>query len=300
MAKSKRIKPVKGARRTRARVGRTMLTPYQKILIDPCNAELTRPYSGELGIVQRFVYDGTINTGGILTCGYLILQPQRPGQAKLAFNASVDAAPVAYDGYAPGYSFVTANGAKCRALAACVQLFASGASFSNLTGEWAIGVLSADTIIQGQSVSVDNLFQLSNQRGTLSKEPVEAKWQPGVLDHTYNTVSEGMGADNNLVFIAYRGAPAGVQLSYRYTAVLEWTPKAGVGIPSTAAIAPGVNHVAEVSALSRAAPGWWHKTTEAIMADMGLAARYVARQGLSLAAGAATNRLNQTFGALML
>lgn len=302
MAKSKRNRPVKGKPRTRARVrAPPTMTPYQRILVDPCNAELTRPYSGEMGIVQRFVYDGTLNTDvATRTCGYMILQPQRPSQAKIALNASVDAAAIAYDGFAPGYSFVSANGAKLRCHAACVQLFASGASFSNLTGEWAVGVLSCDTLPQGASVSADLLFQLSNQRGVLTKEGVEVKWQPGNLDHTYNTVSEALTADNNLIFVAYRGFPAGVGLSYRYTSVLEWTPKVGVGIPGTAAVTAGVNHTAQVAALSSRSAGWWHKPAHDVLEDLGLTARYVARQGMAMAARAATSKLNSVFGAMMI
>lgn len=293
---------MKGKARTRARVrAPPTISPYQRILMDPCNAELTRPYSGEMGIVQRFVYDGTLNNDvGTRTCGYLILQPQRPSQVKIALNASQDSAPLAYDGLAPGYTFLATNGAKLRCHAACAQLFASGASFSNLTGEWAVGVLSCDTLSQGQNVSTDLLFQLSNQRGVLTKEGVEVKWQPGNLDHTYNSLSEGLAADNNLIFIAYRGFPAGASLSYRYTSVLEWTPKVGIGIPSTAAITAGTNHAAQVAALSARSPGWWHKPAHDILEDLGMTPRYVARQGLTAVARVATHRLNSAFGALML
>lgn len=276
------------------------LTPYQKILIDPCHAELTRPYSGEMGIVQRFVYDGTINVDNPdRTCGFLLFQPQRPSSAQFSWGSSSAATAIAYGGNAPGYTFLLANAAKLRCHAACAQLFAAGASFSNLTGEWAVGVLSGDTLQQGASISVDGLFQLSNQRGTLTKEGVEVKWQPGTLDHTYNSVNEGMQADNNLVFVAYRGFPAGVPMSYRYTSVLEWTPKVGVGIPSTAAISPGVAHTEQVAALSTFSPDWWTAPAHAIMQDVGQAARYVARQGLTAAARVATSRLNATFGALL-
>jgi hypothetical protein len=270
------------------------------LVMDPCNAAPTRAYAGEEGIVQRFVYDGTINNSvATRTSGCLILAPQRPAQVKSDADTSSATFPVLYDGNAPGYSFLTTNGAKLRALAACIQVYAAGAAFSTITGEWAAGVVSCDTLAQGSTISVDTLFQISSVRGVINKEGFEVKWQPGTLDNTYTTTSGTVDGDNNVVFVAYRGYPAGVGLTFRYTTVLEWTPKIGIGIPTTAVTTSGVNHEQQLAALSRVAPGWWHKTASDILEDMSRAGRYVARQGLAAASQVAVSRINQTFGALM-
>jgi hypothetical protein len=245
-----------------------LLTNYQRLLSDPCNAHIEGFYGGDTGIVQRFVSDITVNAAAGFTAGYVSFVPA--GNYWLYAGAAAANTPLTatnnFQGPAATWLATAAN--KFRSVAACLQMIPSSVSITNITGELACAVIAANNITTGTSLSVDAVFQLCNDRAVIEKRDYEAKWFPGALDSTYAPVfGTGIGAgtgaltdasDHNAIVIAWRGYPAGSGVSMRLTNVLEWCPNAGVGLAAQSEPrAPYPVHL-EAAALHKKSPSWWN------------------------------------------
>lgn len=270
MAKTKSAKRKAGKRlrpKVTVRKSRGGLTPYQKLLVDPCNASPKSYYGGEQGVVQRLVQDITLNTVAGTTAGYLVFAPA--ANAYVVFNGaspSIPGSPAFFVG--PGAGFLGQVSNKIRSLAACITCVPSAVSMTNITGEIGMAVITYQQFSTTGSYSVDQAFQLCNERKVLAKKEYEAKWYPGGLDQTYagtfntggNTGTAALTdpSDNNAILLCWRGYAPGVAISFRLTNVVEWTPASGQGLSVTSAPNPPYNVHAESSNLHRKDASWWH------------------------------------------
>jgi len=259
------------------------LTDPQKILVDPCAGPLDSFYPGEVGMIQRFGLDVTINTTAGFTAGYISFMPA----ANTYFvygNANSSTAGVATLVNGPGASFLSTAAAKFRPVAACIEIIPSAVSATTVTGELGSAVVSVNTI-NASSQSVDGVFQLTQARSVLAKRSYEAKWYPGTLDSTYAPASGGTAtladqADQNAILVAYRGYPAGTALSIRMTTVLEWTPLVNTGTTVSSQPRAGTNVMAHAADLHSNHSSWWNNFADGVKSDFASAARYVSRAGL--------------------
>lgn len=233
------------------------------LLRDPCNGPVASAYGGEAGIVQRFVQDLTLGTTAGHTCGFAMLSPA--GGVILANSRAAPGetfSPASFPG--PGAGFLGPNAAKFRPLAACITAMPSAVSFTNLTGEIALANVAMNTIEASGTYTIDGIFQLCNARAVLAKKSYEAKWYPSLMDSTYAPASvAGAGSltdpsDHNVILLAWRGYPPTVGLSFRFTNVVEWTPRPALGLSVTTTPRQPVPHMDVSAALHRYNPSWWH------------------------------------------
>lgn len=287
MAKAKKQqKPGKKRTVAKRKAGSTFrgFTSPMRTLLDPCAGPLESYYPGERGMVQRFTLDATINATAGLTAGFVHVIPAAGQWLYYAAATSIaTGTPTAQTG--PGQIFLAANAAKFRPVAACVTVIPSAVSVTNITGEIAAAVVSANTLSTTTTSFVDGVFQLAQARSVLAKREYEIKWYPGTLDSTYAPAVSGTAtladqADQNAVLVAYRGYPAGTSLSLRITVILEWTPVQNIGTAVSSAPRAGTNVTAHAAALHEHQSSWWHNLKTGFMDDLGSAARYVGRTGL--------------------
>nr|WPR18256.1 MAG: hypothetical protein [Chemarfal virus 275] len=300
----KNIKNLPKRNKTRRRGRKTSrmvygLTPYQSLLVDPCNAAYDSPYGGERGMVQRFSADFTLNTLAGLTSGYLAYTPGT-NLYVTGGNASPSVAITPQGFVGPGATFLAASSAKYRPVAACVTIVPAAVSLTNMTGELGCAITAGSQISTTGSYTTDQVFTLTQARGVLAKRVYEVNWYPGIFDGTYATTIPATGsaavtdlADSNAILIAWRGYPAGSALSFRVTVIYEWTPTATVG--TTLSSTPGipVDVHKEAAVLHRARPDFWHNLGNEIKKDAGIAARYVARHAMSAAGSLATGVISR-------
>lgn len=239
------------------------------LLSDPCGAPVTTGlYPGEVGMVERFISENFI-VGAANTAGFLAFHPAT-GWFEFSNNATSAGVSAAtfQSTNAPGNSFLTTNAQKVRGLGACIQAVCSSLSITNITGEIAMGICSADTLALAGTVPVDTLFTTLQARSALTREIKEIKWFPGTFDSRFSTYVSGAtyptwltsGADfsdTNIIVVAVRNVPLGTVINLRVTWVCEWTPKPNLGLVPNPNSSPGVNHLAVVHAMEEAHPSWW-------------------------------------------
>lgn len=307
MAKNKQAKRTRKGKRPASNnnKGYTMrMTPVQQLLLDPCDGPLVSPYGGKRGYLTRFVQDFSLNTATVdRTAGSFAWFP-----GQLFYNTTqtgISSTPVAPSStLGPGNAFCGTNASNVRCVAACVEVIASAMSFSNITGELGVAQINWADTSATVAVSADQLFQLCTSRAVITKDAMEIKWVPGQSDELYSAVVPGTSAAPpnqgvSGILVAYRGCPPGIALTFRVTAVLEWTARSNTGIPaSNGAVAPS-SMQEHVTALTAAKPDWWHNLTNSlahtgqallsnVAHDASLVGRKVAQMGMSrLAARAA-------------
>jgi len=220
-------------------------------------------------MVERFISEATI-VGAANTAAYLAFHPNTGWIQFSNVATSSGASSSSFQtSNAPGQSFLTTNGQKVRGLGACIQAVCSTLSITAITGEIAMGVMSADTLQNNGTISVDTLFSVLQARSALTRETKDVKWFPGSMDNRYATYVNGStnptwlttGADfsdTNIVVVAIRNVPSGTSINLRITWVCEWTPKPLLGLVPHATTSGGVNHLDVVSALHNTHPSWWH------------------------------------------
>jgi len=321
MAKNKNKQSKKAPKRAPRRRGTMRAAPgtnhalaYAQLLRDPCNAStsLEAYYPGEKGFVQRFIADIVTNTTAGHTSGVILFHPNSDGLATLSAAASSGTFVLNAGSYtlssSPGQAFLTGAANKTRSLAACVQCFPSAVSVTNMTGEYAMGVVSMSSTFG--TLSTDNFFNILSNRGNMTKEKAECKWYPGALDDRYsqwNVISAVDSSDTNVIAIAYRGYPAGAALSIRFTNVVEWTPNTSAGLTATNQVSTGVNHNNVVAALQKHDPHWYHNLSReasnfasGFAQDASKVARYGARRVFSYGLATLERSLGSAMGGALL
>lgn len=292
MAKTKTKKargsqPRKGKTKERHR-GNGLAVRYAQLLHNPDNGDhMFDVYDGERGETQKFVSTITLNTTSGHTSGFLHMfgatgngQWQSAASSGTALSTSVSNV-----GY-PGAVFLGANANKTRCKALKLELIPSAASFSTITGEVAAGVSTGAFFATGVT-TVDNIFDIAKAYGPIRREAIVSRWIPSGLDHTYAAYNVAPDEDHNTVFIAYRGWPAGVQISVRITYVVEYTIKNTVGIPPTGAVSVPLGHQHVLAAMQTRDPHWHHSILDevkragvGIARDVGNFGRHMARNGM--------------------
>nr|UJQ92825.1 MAG: hypothetical protein [Narnaviridae sp.] len=278
-------------RKTRKRStggGNIMARRYAHLLHNPDNGDhMFDIYDGERGETQKFVSTITLNTTTGHTSGFLqVLGATGNGQSASGATSSTALTFALLNTGYPGATFLTANANKTRCKALKLELIPSAASFSTITGEVAAGVTTSASFVSG-TTTVDNLFDISKAYGPLRRETVVSRWIPSGLDHTYANYNTVPNEDHNAVFIAYRGWPAGVQISVRITYVVEYTIKNLIGIPPTGAVSVPLGHQHVLAAMQQQDPHWHHSILDevkragvGIAKDAGNFARHMARNGM--------------------
>lgn len=308
MAKNK-MKPKSAPKRSRRRARRSAdpaitngVAKYAALLQDPCNSniDLEERYRGEQGFVQRFVSDGTINTTAGHTAGFVLFHPNSDTVVSFSAPASNTTLAISLPTYAlaggipgPGQSYLTSAADKIRAYAACIQAYPSAVSITNLTGEYAVGVISMSATFG--TWSTDSFFTMLSGRGAMTKSRTECKWYPGSLDDRYSGFNANLTidpTDTNVIVLAYRGYPAAAALSIRLTTVLEWTPRVALGISPTQTTSKPLPHDHVVATLHAHKPTWLHNLGEAfgsaastflggVAHDAAKVGRYLAQRGMA-------------------
>lgn len=261
---------------------------YARLLHNPDNGDhMFDVYDGERGETQKFVSTITLNTTAGHTAGFLALcGATGNGVWQTGANSSTALTFALLNSSCPGQTFLNANASKTRCKALKLEMIPSAASFQTLTGEAAAGCTTTASFLSG-TTSVDHLFDISKAYGPLRREVVSSRWMPSGLDHTYAPYNTVPSEDHNFVFIAYRGWPAGVQLSIRISYVVEYTVKNTIGIPPTGLNSIPLGHTQVISAMQVHDPHWHHSILDevkragvGITKDIGMFARHAARNGM--------------------
>lgn len=263
---------------------------YAKLLLAPDSCDLPQSgvYDGELGMFHRFVSTITLNGAGD-TCGYLAFCPSTGNgfHASAATAGATVTAATTNVGF-PGALFLTSNAGKSRGISAKLELIPSAASMTNITGDAAAGVTtSASFSAAVVPLTVNRLFDLAKAYGPIKRETVRSSWFPSGLDHTYNTYNVGITEDHNIVYIAYRGWPAGVPMQVRITYVVEFTINPNIGMPPTGRVSVPVGHNQVVAQLQNSDPHWHHS----ILDEFKGAGRNIAKDIGSFAQGMLRNAM---------
>lgn len=280
-------KKPRAARKSR-QVSVTPQMRYAQLLKHPDSGLLpdTGVYDGELGNFRRFVSTITLNNTAGHTAGVLAFCPGTGNgySAGTATSSGVFSFAFTNAGY-PGAVYLNANAAKVRGIAAKLEMIPSAASITTITGECSAGV--TPSIFPSGSVTVDQIFDAAKAYGPLERKVVSSRWMPGGLDHVYDVYNVGPSEDRNMVWIAYRGWPAGVPLSIRITYVVEYTVKVNMGIPPTGAVSSPVGHAQVITALQSQDPHWHHTVLDdvkdvgrSMVGDLGRFARAGLNAGL--------------------
>jgi hypothetical protein len=265
---------------------------YARLLHNPDNGDHAFDvYDGERGETQKFVSTITLNTTAGHTSGFIAMCGAT-GSGTSATGASSNSAlawSITNSGF-PGAAFLTANAYKTRCKALKLELIPAAASFNTITGEVAAGVTTSNVFTINPSV--DQFFDQAKAYGPLRREVVCSRWMPSGLDHTYAVYNSSISEDQNLVFIAYRGWPAGVPLSVRISYVVEYTVRVAIGIPPTGAVSAPLGHAQVIAQMQSSDPHWHHSILDelkgagaGIMHDVGVFGRRMAREGMVRVAG---------------
>lgn len=279
-----------GARKTRRRPSRNMkrrttrrprgpgniIHPnhahHAMVLANPSQSIIPKGvYSGEEGIVNRFTFDlSPTATATDDVVGFVFHPNTGYGQTFTALGGvtGITAAMVTNVGVTPGFTFLNGSARKVRGIASSIRFSLPSLNFSNISGEVACGVVSADLFFTGSATfSADTLFQYAAARAPVTRGVQEVKWYPGALDDRYSTFTttfSGTGSDTNdtnCVYVVYRGIPVGTRLALKVDWVAEWVPRLGTGFTPTYSAKAGLPHMKTVEHLHAHKPGWFHNLT---------------------------------------
>lgn len=264
-----------------------MLKAHAAMLYDPCNARLSACVGrGDAGIMQRFSTSFNVGTGVGATAGYLVVVPGAGLITSADLAATTTASTATYAATStPGYALLNANSANMRCVGCCVEIMPLAAE-SSRAGWFALGNVAAGLIPQGGSVTPDGIAGLLPTTMRVGDGSTSIKWSPGSNDDLYN----GLGllasnTDNNAVAFVWGNCPAAVGFRIRITAIVEWRPKAGMGMVDSAVEVSGTRSTLDdvKRFLTSKDPNWWWSVGKSVFN----AAKTVATFGFDAAALAA-------------
>lgn len=288
------------------------LSTYAKMVSDPCNCPLVPGIYGSseglLSKTKKSFYDGSSST-----CGFVLWCPDfhngldathqtgnlftwvhtnsaqpvanttaNPFGTGARFDATASTAHTEYD---PAFNFVSEGLVQdARNISACIDLTYFGAMYV-AEGEmtYVNGLPVTALLDQTSPLTVDRLFQWSNNTHRLGVDTFENVWRPSDDDIFYNstadcvkigvpgvgpsTLPENAEAKGPTVFgFAFRGLSSTQENKLRYglTKIVEWRAKPSSGLAQTTSVATGVSVMQKVVlALDRAAPKWQHRILDA-------------------------------------
>jgi hypothetical protein len=233
-SKSKKVKAV--VRRKQPPLDALGLA-YAKLLSDPCGAALTHPvYAGaDSGFLVRA--DSVFSVGGDAgqTSGVLHWTPGyiNSNNTELLFAAGTSGGTATVSSSGPGKSFLGANAAGARCIAACMKITYPG-SESSRAGRLHYGHTVASIIDAGDPVTVDSVAPILQHYTRTPPEMVEVVWRPGVADMEFNDPNVSSNAQlrdrKSSITAVWAGLPAATGLTFHFTAVYEWIPRTTTGI----------------------------------------------------------------------
>lgn len=236
---------------------------HAKVLLDPCGSDLAYPsYGGQRGFVQRFTAWLTVGTTTATDSGFILWSPGS-GLAlctqDLATSATTSAA-IAYSASsAPGFTYLNSNASGMRCVSACIQAYTK-ASEQARAGFVYTGVVPTNALFSGSTTTVDSILSLTQFANRTPADKVEVKFIPTGLDKEYGGIGQSITNPNeqNLMVFAWSGQPPAVGFRVRLTAVVEWLPKAGLGVESTSHLVDSPSEIEQVRQfLNDLNPSWW-------------------------------------------
>lgn len=233
-----------------------VLANHWRMIRDPCNATLAESaYPGRAGMTSRFTGINTYTAGSDTA----FLGLYNPAAFSLAYatlaNSASTVAPV-YGTPLIGQSFLFDNADSWRVIGFCLDIEYVGTELSR-SGVIYGGVLPANTVPAGVSTSVDTVKVLLSHETRTPDRQVQLFWFPGVEDQEYHDASTFTDTFNGVV-LAMENMPAGVQVRVRHTTIVEWLPKAIIGMSMPSPVG-GSNPPAayeRLHAAARNAPGF--------------------------------------------
>lgn len=298
MAKAKKQQKSKQIKKQPKRsAGINRAAEYANLLLNPEYAPISGAFHmGECGVIQRFVADYTLNTGATDTAGFLYICPSinAIGYGTYVTSATTFTNTMVYNNSNSPGAALLGNASRIRGLAAKIELLPIGATADAMTGEVVTG--NASVRVVGATTTVDGFFSHGAARDVLTKRVYATVFKPGKADHEFAANSDLLDAsDGNVVFVAYRGAPAGKSITVRLVTVIEWTPHTGAQLlHATTSTTNPVDTHRVITAMDGKHSHWWHDLKQGVLKDMSNVARYGVRMGLTYATQQAQSAL---FGA---
>lgn len=217
---------------------------YARLLADPCNAPVVHPIypgtdAGFLFRAENFfpVGETTGATGGVFhwVPGYVngnntecLFMNSTSGGSVLALNNV---------GNTPGKSFLNNNARGARCIAACMKLSFPG-SEANRSGRVHFGHTTAGMLLNGDTVSVDQVAQTLQHYTRTPADVIEIIWKPNLADAELFDPTETAVAPvrdrKSAITVAFTGLPVATGMTLHLTAVYEWTPAPNQGIAHNA------------------------------------------------------------------
>lgn len=281
MAVKKNVRVTRRVRRKRMASSGDDLDPAAqaaaKMLYDPCGSELVPSvYPGDRGYINRFTSNFNSGQGAGETSSIIIFKVGN----NVAYNGStanaVTAQTVSYvDTQAPGAAFLNTNASKIRATGACLAIRPSAAP-NTATGQIYYGVIPASALVNGTSVTAQDIIPLLSQSCSASQallNPLEIKWSPGTFDDRYcpaTGITADDDTDRNLIVVVTVGFPAAAGFNVRATAIYEWCPNPalGVAIDSTSVAPSKCDLSCVLRNLKRKDADWWWSLGRKTLAGM--------------------------------
>lgn len=218
---------------------------YARLLADPCSAPLVHPtYSGtEAGYLVRAESFATFGTGGTETSGAIGWTPGSIGAegnelVRIVAASASAATQVDQVTGVPGKAFLQANASQYRCVAACLKVSFPGAE-SARAGRIHFGHTSGGYFkyAAATTYTVDQLAAGVPHYMRTPAEEIEIVWKPNDADQLFRDPAGPTAAQDMerraQILVAWAGLPAGVGITFRWTAVYEWQPKsanAGTGV----------------------------------------------------------------------
>lgn len=322
MASNKRIKqrtknaPKRG-QATRQRVVTVRAQPgldaaarsYAQLLADPCGAKLAHAvYSGGTGgYLARFETDSVYNASATDIGSMGFFCPGNIHDGTLG-GFGLSAAAVVSDtatqnlntnnAQTPGYTFLKANSASCRCVAACIQVSYVGSELTR-AGVVALGQTTYTGLV-GSAKSPAQLRTMAQHVRRMPDGMVELALVPNDISVRYtnaaSTDNNELEEDMPALFWSVYGIPVNTGVRVRCVAVYEWIPGnlTGINLPSPTEITSSKSTLNDVLQALQRTGDWaargFHDAAGAIAA-LGAAAyngrallRGTARVGMALMA----------------
>lgn len=235
-------------------------------------------YDGEQGAYTKFhqAYQGGTGAGQAAYVFALHPNTNYAYSAAVTGGASTITPGLTFTSTAsPGQATLLASAQKMRGIAAAIRLAMPSLSLTNMVGEFAVGVISADTFVA--TTTIDQLFTFAQGKGNVTRDLHEVRWYPGSFDSKYSSVTNSTLAstgsdlnDTNVVYVALRGIPASTAVLTESITITEWTPRPGSGMAVSSQTSSGSDHQHTIQTLHNAAPGWHHtakNTAERLLED---------------------------------
>jgi hypothetical protein len=213
---------------------------YARLLTDPCGAGLVQPVypGGEAGFLFRADSIATYGGGATETAGIVHWTPGYTNSSNsdlLVGGATGPSTPItlASSGTGPGKSFLGANAAGVRCVAACLKVTFPG-SESARAGRVHYGHTVAGIMDSGNTTDVDALAPVLQHYSRTPADTIELLWKPGISDTEFNDPNTAASATlrdrKSSLTVAWAGVPGGTGMTFHYTAIYEWMPKVDVGV----------------------------------------------------------------------